>query len=38
MADSLTEGIVIKAVTIDKNIGLDTETCLYNFPSQYSFS
>jgi len=30
MADSLTKGMVIKVVTIDKDIGLDTETYPYN--------
>jgi hypothetical protein len=30
MADSLTKGMVIKAVTADKDIDLDTETHPYN--------
>jgi hypothetical protein len=32
MADSLAEGIVIKIVTVDKDIGLNTKTHFYNFP------
>ena len=30
--DSLVEGIVIKAVTVDEDVGLDIETYLYNSP------
>jgi hypothetical protein len=30
MADSLIKGRVTKAVTIDKDMGLDTKTCPYN--------
>jgi hypothetical protein len=32
MADFLIKGIVIKAVTKDKDAGLNTKTYLYNFP------
>jgi hypothetical protein len=30
-ADSLIEGMVIKAITVDKDIGLNTEIYPYNF-------
>jgi hypothetical protein len=32
MADFLTKGIVIKAVTADKNMGLNIKTCPYDSP------
>ena len=38
MADSLIEGMVTKAVTADKDIGLDTETRPRNSLPQYSLS
>jgi hypothetical protein len=38
IADSLIEGMVTKAVTVDKDMGLDIETYFRNSLPQYSFS